>query len=310
MIGYMCAYLRYYHPREFITAYLNNANNDDDINMGTQLAEQLKIEIRPIKFRHSTAKYSCDDVAIYKGIESIKFLNTQVADELYELKDKQFSSFVDLLDVLTSTSIDSRQLEILIKLNFFSEFGDVNTLLKINTMYVNVYNRKQFAKNKLEQLGVPEELCRKYCTKETAKTFTGVDTKALLEDMIKELDLGTSSLDLIRYEYECLGYVYTVDPSINKRTYLVTAVEQKKTIVNATLYEIWTGSTRTVKMWSSQYSKEPFTEGQFVKLYTIDKKNKREPSDKFDENGKRIWIAVPDSYEYWIKQYEVVDINK
>lgn len=310
MIGYMCAYLRYYHPREFITAYLNNANNDDDINMGTQLAEQLKIEIRPIKFRHSTAKYSCDDVAIYKGIESIKFLNAQVADELYELKDKQFSSFVDLLDVLANTSIDSRQLEILIKLNFFSEFGDVNTLLKINTMYVNVYNRKQFAKNKLEQLGVPEELCRKYCTKETAKTFTGVDTKALLEDMIKELDLGTSPLDLIRYEYECLGYVYTVDPSINKRAYLITAVEQKKTIVNATLYEIWTGFTRTVKMWSSQYSKEPFTEGQIIKLYAIDKKNKREPSDKFDENGKRIWIAVPDSYEYWIKQYEVVDTNK
>ena len=52
MIGYMCAYLRYYYPREFITAYLNNANNEDDIMLGTELAKQLGITIHSIKFRH------------------------------------------------------------------------------------------------------------------------------------------------------------------------------------------------------------------------------------------------------------------
>ena len=34
MIGYVCAYLRYYYPKEFITSYLNNANNEDDITEG------------------------------------------------------------------------------------------------------------------------------------------------------------------------------------------------------------------------------------------------------------------------------------
>ena len=68
MIGYMCAYLRYYYPKEFITAYLNNANNEDDIMLGTELAKQLGITIHSIKFRHSTAKYSCDKDGIYKGI--------------------------------------------------------------------------------------------------------------------------------------------------------------------------------------------------------------------------------------------------
>ena len=72
MIGYMCAYLRYYYPREFITAYLNNANNEDDIMLGTELAKQLGITIHSIKFRHSTAKYSCDKDGIYKGIASVK----------------------------------------------------------------------------------------------------------------------------------------------------------------------------------------------------------------------------------------------
>ena len=31
MIGYLCGYLRYYYPVEFIASYLNNANNEDDI---------------------------------------------------------------------------------------------------------------------------------------------------------------------------------------------------------------------------------------------------------------------------------------
>ncbi|MDD5021851.1 MAG: PHP domain-containing protein, partial [Endomicrobiaceae bacterium] len=38
MIGYLCAYLRYYHPYEFITAYLNNANGEEDIRNGSDLA--------------------------------------------------------------------------------------------------------------------------------------------------------------------------------------------------------------------------------------------------------------------------------
>ena len=310
------AWQKVHYPYEFyevlLQHYTDKGNKGKVVALKDEMKRAFGISEGHYKFRNDHRKFTADkdNKVIYPSLSSVKGIGDNVAEELYALRDCKVNSFIELLVLLEDTSINSSQLETLIKLNFFSEFGDVNTLLKINTMYVNVYNRKQFAKNKLEQLGVPEELCRKYCTKETAKTFTGVDTKALLEDMIKELDLGTSSLDLIRYEYECLGYAYTVDPLINKRAYLITAVEQKKTIVNATLYEIWTGSTRTVKMWSSQYSKEPFTEGQIIKLYAIDKKNKREPSDKFDENGKRIWIAVPDSYEYWIKQYEVVDINK
>ena len=86
MIGYTCAYLRYYYPKEFITAYLNNANNEDDISMGTELANQLNIPIHSIKFRYSLSEYACDDTGIYKGIESIKFCNSKIADELYALR--------------------------------------------------------------------------------------------------------------------------------------------------------------------------------------------------------------------------------
>ena len=41
MIGYLCAYLRYYHPFEFITAYLNNANGEDDVKAGKRTGKAL-----------------------------------------------------------------------------------------------------------------------------------------------------------------------------------------------------------------------------------------------------------------------------
>ena len=97
MIGYLCGYLRYYYPVEFIASYLNNANNEDDIANGTALAKQKNIKILPIKFRHSKDTYSPDkeNNAIYKGIASVKFLNAEVAQQMYEMREQEFPTFID-----------------------------------------------------------------------------------------------------------------------------------------------------------------------------------------------------------------------
>ena len=101
MIGYLCGYLRYYYPVEFIASYLNNANNEDDIANGTALAKQKNIKILPIKFRHSKDTYSPDkeNNAIYKGIASVKFLNAEVAQLMYEMREQEFPTFIDWNEV-------------------------------------------------------------------------------------------------------------------------------------------------------------------------------------------------------------------
>ena len=53
MIGYTCAMLRYYYPLEFITAFLNNARTDEDINKGTKFAKEKGFIIKAPKFGHS-----------------------------------------------------------------------------------------------------------------------------------------------------------------------------------------------------------------------------------------------------------------
>ena len=128
MIGYTCAYLRYYYPCEFIAAYLNNANNDDDIRMGTDLAKLKGVSILPPKFRHSRARYVPDaaERSVYKGVASIKYLNEDVAEQLYAMREETFSSFADVIRVFPG---NTKQLDILIKLDYFSEFGDIGYLL-------------------------------------------------------------------------------------------------------------------------------------------------------------------------------------
>ena len=307
MIGYTCAYLRYYYPIEFITAYLNNANNDDDINMGTGLAQQLNIKIHPVKFRHSLSKYTCDKNGIYKGLGSIKYLSEQMSQELYELRNKSYDTFFDLLIDIQKTSVDSRQLEILVKLDFFSEFGEPNKLLKQIEQFNNIYSKKQFKKEKLAELDLPQDLVAKYAEKETEKMFTKVDTSGLLNEITQNYKYPeTTLMDKVKYQMECLGYIDIIDPEADKRLYCVTKVDVRKSIVNADIYELHSGKTQSVKLWRKDFDMNPFAEGNILYLYRVEKKNKREPSSKINpKTGKPIWVAIPDKWEFWLQSYRL-----
>lgn len=135
MIGYMCAYLRYYYPMEFLTAFLNAASNDDDIANGYALAREYGIQIKPPKFGMSGSTYffDRDTRSVYMGTSYVKFLNETVSEELRVLgSSRSFTSFVAALFAMKEeTSINSRQLDILIRIGYFSQFGSVGKLKAI-----------------------------------------------------------------------------------------------------------------------------------------------------------------------------------
>ena len=220
MIGYVCAYLRYYYPLEFICSYLNNADTEKDIANGTDLAKIKKIKILPIRFGVSRAKYSFDKKtnSIYKGIGSIKFLNEKVAEELFKLSENKYESFTDLLlDIKNKTSINSRQLDILIKLDFFSMFGNCKELLNIVDI-VNFFKfgeTKTIKKEKLEGSYILNFI-DKYATDKGAKgnklkNYNILDCKSILiecENYIKSLNIEDMDLrNKIMNQQEYLGYI-------------------------------------------------------------------------------------------------------
>ena len=304
------AYLKANYPLEYFTVALTEYTGDEvRTNNLIKELDYFGIKLRPIKFRKSKFDYVIDkeNNAIYKGVESVKFLNKKVAEELYSIRDAQFDSFIDLLIRLKDFSVDSRQLEILIKLSFFSEFGEPNELLCQTLQFDKLYNKKQIKKEKMQELHLTEELVRKYAQKETDKMFTGVDSLGLLKELTSTFKYPkTTVLDKIRYEQQCLGYIQTYDPNINKRLYYVTNINVGKSIVNVDIYELYSGRTHQVRMWTSSYNKNPFCIGNILNISRVVKKNKRRPSGQVDPNtGKAVWIAVENEHEFWLEQYYI-----
>ena len=297
MIGYICGYLRYYYPREFITAYLNNANNDDDIKLGTELAKQLQIPIHSIKFRHSTAKYSCDKNGIYKGIASVKFLNDDAANDLYAIRDEKFDTFIDLLVRIKDLRVDSRKLDILIKLDFFSEFGGINYLLVCNSLFDKYYGKKQMKKEKLYEEGLDFDVIRKYAGKETPKMFSNLDSVGLINELISTIPNEKTTLrTIIAYQIENLGYVDVVDKKY--AGYCVVTDLNVDYSPKLKLYALANGNTIPVKIDKKTFKNQPLRRGDIIK---VTRQNKKPKMRKVE--GK--WIETEEK-EWWVTEYEYV----
>ena len=138
------AYLKSHYPLEYYSVAFNYYK--DDIERTAKLTNELEyfnIKLESPKFGYSKGEYffNKETMTIYKGIGCIKNLNSIVGEELYNLsKEYKYNNFLELLiDLNEKTSINSRQLDILIKLQFFSEFGKTQKLLKIVDIYNAIY---------------------------------------------------------------------------------------------------------------------------------------------------------------------------
>lgn len=299
MIGYLCAYMRYYYPEEFIAAYLNNANNEDDIRYGTELARVKGIKIQPVKFGHSGAKYTVDKTnhCLYKGCGSVKFLNDDVSDKLYAMKDDRFDSFIDFLNV---SPLNSRQLSILVKLGYFESFGGSQKLLRIAEIY-DTYHGKKIIKR--DKVSLPIELVEKYMDSATEKQyrFTPEGMDALLTELVEQIpDKDIPLSTRLQAELEYLGYISYSDPS-KPNTAVVMDVNCKYT-PKLTLYRLDTGTTMTAKLKKKSYEQNPLPTGAIIKFYTESK-----PGWKKDENDQ--WVQDYSRSDIWVTNYNIESYN-
>ena len=299
--GYACGWLRYYYTLEFITVSMNiNIGKEDKTIALTNFAKKMGIEIRPPKFRHSKSKYFCDkkENCIYKGIGSIKFMNDKVADELYELRNNNYADFIDLLISLSKTSINSRQLDILIKLDFFQEFGNPNQLLRYTQLFNDIYSKKQFKKEKIKEMGLQEVDIRQFAEKESDKMFTKVDTYHLLKYLVAIIEVPqTSIVEKIKYQSELLGYI-----SIKNEQYkgigFVTSVDSKYA-PKLKVYALANGNTIDCKIDKRTFNCNKLSVGDLVRIEGTTYK----PQQRRTETG---FEPIPGTKVLWLTKYKKV----
>jgi len=239
--GYICGYLRYHHPLEFLTAALNIFGDDTEKTANiTAYATKTGIRVTLPKWGLSRGSYFFDREKriIAKGLTSIKYMSADLADELYALSQgKKYTSFMELLsDMDKKTSINSRQLDILIKLDFFSDFGNQRELLRMVDLFANTFKKGEAKKvRKSDVDGTPlESIVKRYAVGVTkaggeAKSYTLLDVSSILkeaETLIKSFGMDDlSDILKVRNFYDVMGYIgYVSGNEEDRRKLYVTDI--------------------------------------------------------------------------------------
>lgn len=302
-VGYICGYLRYHYPLEFITTALNIFEDKEEKSLAIiDYAKQKGITVSPIKFRHSISKYSFDKETntIFKGISSIKYMNTAVADEMYALRDNRYTSFTDLLyDLKEKTTLNSRQLAILIELDFFEEFGDANYLLKLSALYDELGSRTQIKKEQLAELGLTENDVRHFAERETDRMFAKIDTRSLLSYIAGRISASPRTLrQRISAQMEHLGYVDIADEQY--RGMLAVFSVDTKFSPRLKMYSLKNGTLLECKIDKRTFSRCKLEKYDIIRVTA----QKRKPKSRKLEDGT--FEPIPGTSEIWLTEYEKI----
>lgn len=309
-ISYILGYLRYHYPLEFLTCALNIFETDLDKTTNIiNYANKVNIKIKGIKFGKSSAQYTIDKQtnSIYKGIASIKFCNGQIANELLELSKNKYTNFITLLeDINKKTSVNSRQLNILIGLGFFSDFGKNKYLMKVVEIYnkfghakiVSKKNQEEFA----EKYGLSEYIMVQYSNKETKSQWREIDNIGLVNALCNNVPNESLSIkEQIRFEQENLGYIEYTNSKIPSYCWIVLDFKTYKSPYKpyVIVYNISTGQSVKTKVTDSNWFKlNPFELYSILIFENFGYQNKRK---KVDDK----WILT-DEQELVLNNYTVL----
>ena len=289
------AYLKANYPMEYYSVVFEIYS--DDINKTRDLTDELpyfNIKLKLPKFRISNNHYTCDkrNNVIYKNIQSIKFLNETIAEQLYGMRDMQFNSFLDFLKV---NPCNSKQTEILIKLDFFSEFGKTEKLMDIYNFYQTRYDKNKFKKQiKKDKNPYSIDIISKY-SKETEKQYVIIDEEGFCNDIISSFeDKEISIKERLDTQIEYLGYIEYKNDKAKDYGYIIDV--NTKYTPRFTIYKIDTGETILAKYSKRDYEQSELDKGKIIKFITTEK-----PRKKLIDGH---WVDLEES-ELWIKSYKI-----
>lgn len=304
--GYVSGWLRYHYPLQFLTVALNiNQSNGEKTDALTAYAHKVGITINPPKFRHSRSDYLCDvnSNCIYKGLGSIKYMSSDVAESLYFLRDKQFKNFIDFLFCMQYLPVkpDSRQLDILIKIGYFSEFGKARALLEGARVFNLFYKSKTIKLDKWIEMCYNVDVLRQHAEKMTDKTASGIDNYALILSILKQESMPkTTIVDMLRWQAEFLGYVDGRDSGRDINDWLV--LDSKTTNYGTAwlrLYNLQHGVERQYKCNKKWWATHQCKSGDVIKAVLDD-------APKWTKNSNGKFVKTGET-EVQVKCFKVLE---
>lgn len=306
--GYVSGWLRYHYPLQFLTVAMNiNQGKEEKTAALTAYAHKVGIKIKSPKFRHSRSDYFCDtdENTIYKGLGSIKYMSADVAEALYGMRDMRFKNFIDVLFAIQQLEAkpDARQLDILVKIGYFTEFGPAKALL----LGIEIFNKfskcKTIKLDKWAEMGYNVDMLKPYAGKMTEKTASQLDNRGIILSILRSMKMPkTTIVDKLKWQIELLGYVDGSDPNSDPNDWLVLDVKTTGYgTVYCTLYNLCYGAERTYRANKKFWTNHQLLKGDVARV-VLQEKNKM----KKDENGE--WVTLSETYQemkVWKKHEEM-----
>lgn len=300
-----CAMLKANYPYEFYEVLLQfHSDRGEKDKVGALKAEMKKafgIQEGPYRFGEDNRKFNAipERGIIQPSLLSIKGLSQDLANDLYELSQtKKFDNFIDLLREFDHMkSMNVAKLDTLIKLNYFSQFGSIGKLLNIVELYNKFGTRKTLKESDVSALPAPvQEVISKYTVKPKTQ-YKITDSDGMLRDLAKLTgERPITMMMRLSWEKELLGYCSSTDPS-QQGSWLVLDIDTKYS-PKLSIYAIWGGEQRIVKVSKRDFQSNPLTKGDTIRL-TIEQRPKAKLVD-----GQ--WIKDESVKEDWLKYYSIV----
>lgn len=224
ILAYITAKQKAYYPAEFYAglcnSYIGHSNYVKE--KASDIIEDIKrhkLNIVPFNFRNDHRKCWVKNGQIVYAIPLIKDCNASMANVLYQHKDTTRKYFWELCCDLIQSGIGQAELQILVKLNFFKEYGNARELLRVMDIlkFFKYGDRKTIKVSQIIEDGFMDVVIPQYSelpyTKsgKLAKTYNILDVSSILnayEDKIKSIGINDFDYKLkISNESETLGFV-------------------------------------------------------------------------------------------------------
>lgn len=288
------AYLKAYYPLEFYKVVLQRFTNKGEKNKVSLIKQEMLkrgLKLKEIQFGDDNRQFNIDreNNCIIQTMASIKDMPKSVPQALYEIGKNDIKNRAQLYQALLDDGrINSKAIEILFKLNYFSKFGSPNKLITEFEIYKKYIDAKVITKTKLTETEI--EIIRSCANKETEKQFREIDNKKLISKIIKNTKIEkTTIFDLIKWQIEFLGYTTLSDISVPTTTWIITDIENTSFgSQKFNLYNIHYGALRNYKVskkWSNTHSASI---GDIITCVFQEKdKFKKSESGKFIKTGEK-----------------------
>ena len=280
------AWLKVHYPYEFYTCmlklYTEKGNKEKIAAISKEMNDYLGITVMSGRFGQDNRDWYIDkeNKIISQNLNSIKFVSSYVATDLYNLSKNEYAFFTDLLyDILMKTKIDSRQIDVLIALDYFAPFGKSQ---KLQTVH------KEFREgsNKLTKTLVKKTVEKR------------LDELRKMEESLPDELIPLS--DKLKAEKEYIGRCVSYDCDRGYGKYFIEEIDDQYGI-KIKLYNMGKGTTGVMKMSKTVFQKKPLEVGQCI---TFGKGDCQERQRYSYHDGQR--FPIDGVKDWWIQNYTLI----